>query len=92
MRSLFLTCRWHCRKKEAQSISWCRTASTSKRLRGRLQPLNLGLQSLDAQIIVREQLPLLNNVLHREGRRAPQRVRAFIDLAIERLRAEAAFT
>ena len=35
--------------------------------------------------------PLPVHVVHREGRQAPQRVRAFIDLAIERLRAEASF-
>lgn len=34
--------------------------------------------------------PLPVHVVHREGRHAPQRVRAFIDLAVERLRAEAA--
>jgi hypothetical protein len=28
------------------------------------------------------------HVVHREGRQAPQRVRAFIDLAVERLRAD----
>jgi DNA-binding transcriptional LysR family regulator len=31
------------------------------------------------------------HVVHREGRQAPQRVRAFLDLAIERLRQEASF-
>ena len=30
------------------------------------------------------------HVVHREGRQAPQRVRAFLDLAIERLRQDAA--
>lgn len=34
--------------------------------------------------------PLPVHVVHREGRQAPQRVRAFIDLAVERLRAEVA--
>jgi DNA-binding transcriptional LysR family regulator len=29
------------------------------------------------------------HVVHREGRQAPQRVRAFLDLAIERLRQDA---
>nr|WP_295773091.1 LysR substrate-binding domain-containing protein [Rhodoferax sp.] len=37
-----------------------------------------------------EAAPLPVHVVHREGRHAPQRVRAFIDLAVERLRAEAA--
>jgi DNA-binding transcriptional LysR family regulator len=37
-----------------------------------------------------EAAPLPVHVVHREGRQAPQRVRAFIDLAVERLRAEAA--
>jgi hypothetical protein len=30
------------------------------------------------------------HVVHREGRQAPQRVRAFLDLAIERMRQDAA--
>ena len=34
-----------------------------------------------------ESAPLPVHVVHREGRNAPQRVRAFLDLAIERLRA-----
>jgi DNA-binding transcriptional LysR family regulator len=34
--------------------------------------------------------PLPVHVVHREGRQAPQRVRAFIDMAVERLRAEVA--
>lgn len=37
-----------------------------------------------------EAAPLPVHVVHREGRQAPQRVRAFIDLAVERLRREAA--
>jgi DNA-binding transcriptional LysR family regulator len=37
-----------------------------------------------------EVAPLPVHVVHREGRQAPQRVRAFIDLAVERLRAQAA--
>lgn len=37
-----------------------------------------------------EAAPLPVHVVHREGRHAPQRVRAFIDLAVERLRAEVA--
>lgn len=37
-----------------------------------------------------EAAPLPVHVVHREGRQAPQRVRAFIDLAVERLRAEVA--
>ena len=32
--------------------------------------------------------PLPVHVVHREGRQAPQRVRAFLDLAIERMRAD----
>jgi DNA-binding transcriptional LysR family regulator len=35
-----------------------------------------------------EALPV--HVVHREGRQAPQRVRAFLDLAIERMRQDAA--
>jgi DNA-binding transcriptional LysR family regulator len=34
--------------------------------------------------------PLPVHVVHREGRQAPQRVRAFLDLAVERLRQDAA--
>lgn len=37
-----------------------------------------------------EPAPLPVHVVHREGRNAPQRVRAFLDLAIERLRASPA--
>jgi DNA-binding transcriptional LysR family regulator len=37
-----------------------------------------------------EAAPLPVHVVHREGRHAPQRVRAFIDLAVERLRADVA--
>ena len=36
-----------------------------------------------------EPTPLPIHVVHREGRQAPQRVRAFLDLAIERLRQDA---
>ncbi|NVO05611.1 MAG: LysR family transcriptional regulator [Rhodoferax sp.] len=36
-----------------------------------------------------EPAPLPIHVVHREGRQAPQRVRAFLDLAIERLRQDA---
>ena len=36
-----------------------------------------------------EREPLPVHVVHREGRQASQRVRAFIDLAVERLRADA---
>jgi DNA-binding transcriptional LysR family regulator len=36
-----------------------------------------------------EPAPLPVHVVHREGRQAPQRVRAFLDLAIERLRHDA---
>lgn len=36
-----------------------------------------------------EQSPLPVHVVHREGRQVPKRVRAFLDLAIERLRANA---
>lgn len=35
-----------------------------------------------------EPAPLPVHVVHREGRQAPQRVRAFLDLAIERMRAD----
>ncbi len=37
-----------------------------------------------------EPAPLPLHVVHREGRQAPQRVRAFIDLAVERLRSNSA--
>lgn len=36
-----------------------------------------------------EPTPLPIHVVHRQGRHAPQRVRAFLDLAVERLRADA---
>lgn len=45
---------------------------------------------LKAVLTEYEAPPLPVHVVHREGRQAPQRVRAFIDLAVERLRAEVA--
>jgi DNA-binding transcriptional LysR family regulator len=41
---------------------------------------------LQAVLTAYEPAPLPIHVVHRQGRQAPQRVRAFMDLAIERLR------
>lgn len=45
---------------------------------------------LQAVMTAYEPVPLPVHVVHREGRQASQRVRAFIDLAVERLQAEPA--
>jgi DNA-binding transcriptional LysR family regulator len=46
--------------------------------------------SLQTVLTEFEPSPLPVHVVHREGRQASQKVRAFLDLAIERLRADAA--
>lgn len=52
------------------------------------EPLRLG--SLEIVLAAFEPAPLPIHVVHREGRRATQKVRAFIDLAVSTLRADAA--
>jgi DNA-binding transcriptional LysR family regulator len=49
-----------------------------------------GAGSLKTLLTEYEPAPLPIHVVHREGRQAPQRVRAFIDLAVELLRSNEA--
>jgi DNA-binding transcriptional LysR family regulator len=50
------------------------------------------VQSGALQVVLEsfETAPLPVNVVHHEGRRATQKVRSFIDLAVERLRGDPA--